>query len=498
MKLLTINVNYSGAPQLGYAGLYTATDWLARMFCNAGIDITEVCFGKDKSECVSQVSPQEASTLLATGQIDAIYTQYIQPRTPFEFAGMAWPKVVPVISICHDFVNAMEPIMAWLNSSARHPSDAAIVSSSAGAKALKTICSSCSSAKNYPPDIKIIPLGTERMTVLAKMRGKKQQAQKANNEVIYLWLGRFSNLYKADLRPLLLAIHHLHMNHPGFKPRLVAIGADQSCVMNSLIRFSRKLEIAHLCKWLPDAREEIVNSWLLKADVFVNVSDHIQETFGLVNLEAMAAGLPVIASDWSGFREIVKHGETGFLIPTSLDVKLLSSVNLDVYGGFSSIASLDMQALIKAMTILGRNTNLRFNMGKVAKKIIKAQYTSDQLAPRYIDLIKQRIRIAQRMEPRASSRDWMDKTFSHYPSISLNKTVKLKVGHIDIDCALETVDSPELRTEMEKVWVDIQKNKIYALPVYKTCLSAPLRRVAINLLLKLGVIAIGTDWEQQK
>lgn len=49
------------------------------------------------------------------------------------------------------------------------------------------------------------------------------------------------------------------------------------------------------------------------ADIFLHCS--ITETFGLVVLEAMASGLPVIARDEGGPSDIVEHGNTGFLVP---------------------------------------------------------------------------------------------------------------------------------------------------------------------------------------
>ena len=51
-------------------------------------------------------------------------------------------------------------------------------------------------------------------------------------------------------------------------------------------------------------------------DFFVSFSDNIQETFGLTPIEAMAAGLPCVVSDWNGYKDTVRHGVDGFRVPT--------------------------------------------------------------------------------------------------------------------------------------------------------------------------------------
>lgn len=50
------------------------------------------------------------------------------------------------------------------------------------------------------------------------------------------------------------------------------------------------------------------------------------EAFGLVNVEAMAAGLPVIASDCGGVPEIVEHGVTGIVYPRGSVAKLREGI----------------------------------------------------------------------------------------------------------------------------------------------------------------------------
>jgi phosphatidylinositol alpha-mannosyltransferase len=49
------------------------------------------------------------------------------------------------------------------------------------------------------------------------------------------------------------------------------------------------------------------------ADV-VALPSHIQESFGMILIEGMASGKPVIASDLPGARAVVDHGEDGFLV----------------------------------------------------------------------------------------------------------------------------------------------------------------------------------------
>jgi glycosyltransferase involved in cell wall biosynthesis len=68
---------------------------------------------------------------------------------------------------------------------------------------------------------------------------------------------------------------------------------------------------------------------LASLDVLVLPSDY--EEMGSVLTEAMAAGLPVVASDVGGIPEVVRHGETGLLVPPG-DVDALAAA-LDLLVG---------------------------------------------------------------------------------------------------------------------------------------------------------------------
>jgi len=66
---------------------------------------------------------------------------------------------------------------------------------------------------------------------------------------------------------------------------------------------------------------------LARADLFLLPSS--TESFGLVALEAMASGVPVIASDVGGIPEVVQHGQTGFLAPVG-DVDAMAAYAVEL------------------------------------------------------------------------------------------------------------------------------------------------------------------------
>jgi alpha-maltose-1-phosphate synthase len=67
------------------------------------------------------------------------------------------------------------------------------------------------------------------------------------------------------------------------------------------------------------SRKDILLQLYSHAAVFCCPS--IYEPFGIINLEAMACETPVVASAVGGIKEVVVHGETGYLVPVKLQTQ---------------------------------------------------------------------------------------------------------------------------------------------------------------------------------
>ncbi len=85
------------------------------------------------------------------------------------------------------------------------------------------------------------------------------------------------------------------------------------------------------------------------SDIFILPSHH--ESFGIANLEAMAAGLPVISTNIGAIPEYLVHGENGYLITPG-----------------------DSDQLTDYLKVLINNSSLRYRMGAVNRIKVKEKY----------------------------------------------------------------------------------------------------------------------------
>ncbi|CAG7624576.1 glycosyltransferase family 4 protein [Paenibacillus allorhizosphaerae] len=92
---------------------------------------------------------------------------------------------------------------------------------------------------------------------------------------------------------------------------LLVAGKGKRAYLGELKRQARKQNVP--VKFLGNIPHNKIHRVYRLADCFVCPSQE-HEAFGLVNVEAMASGIPVIASNIGGIKEIVKHGHNGYLV----------------------------------------------------------------------------------------------------------------------------------------------------------------------------------------
>jgi D-inositol-3-phosphate glycosyltransferase len=97
---------------------------------------------------------------------------------------------------------------------------------------------------------------------------------------------------------------------------------ELSAEMRRLTTLSEELGLSGIVRFLGQRDQDSLPYYYSAADVVVVPSHY--ESFGLVALEAMACGVPVVASETGGLAFLIKDGETGFHVPAG-DVGALQS-----------------------------------------------------------------------------------------------------------------------------------------------------------------------------
>lgn len=194
-------------------------------------------------------------------------------------------------------------------------------------------------------------------------------------------------------------------------------------------------------------------------DLFISFSDNIQETFGLTPVEAMAAGLPCVVTDWNGYKDTVRHGVDGFRIPTVAprpgfggDLAYWFAngwINYDNYvGATAQSVSIDFQAAEQALLALIENPDQRRSMGAAAAQRAREVFDWQAVVPQY-----QALWAEQNARRRAAPPDPLPRInpyrpdpyrlFANYPTRHLqpDDVVVLEPG-LDWPTAARTLEGP--------------------------------------------------------
>lgn len=170
--------------------------------------------------------------------------------------------------------------------------------------------------------------------------GNTQQDERDNIEQlqkpVFLFVGGI--VPRKGLHLLLEACVVLHKR--GYRNYTLLVVGD-GAQRKELEAFSQKHDLADCVKWTGRVDYGSLGDYFRNADVFVLPT--LEDTWGVVVLEAMALGKPVLCSKWAGASEMVIEGENGFLFEPHQPEELaevmrrfIEQPNLSVSMGYKS------------------------------------------------------------------------------------------------------------------------------------------------------------------
>ncbi len=258
-----------------------------------------------------------------------------------------------------------------------------------------------------PAQLPIIPLGIDterfrRAATSAKRADQRERLGVSQEDILLLFHGRLSYHNKAHPLPIFLAAERIAERHraegKSGEIHLVFYGfftadtfrEDYLRAAHDICRSAKIHFVENTDPRFPDAL------WA-GADIFASLADNIQESFGLTPIEAMACGLPAVVSDWDGYRDTVRDGKDGFLIPTlapppgaGQELVRRYLAGEDVYGeylaGASQSIAVDIDATAEALWRLIANPELRRTFGAAGRKRAREIFDWSVIIPAYEDL----------------------------------------------------------------------------------------------------------------
>lgn len=310
------------------------------------------------------------------------------------------------------------------------------------------------------PQLPVIPLGlhVDDFIFTGAQREAARQALNIDADtLVVMYIGRLSFHAKAHPLAMYQALQQATLatgkqvvliecgwHHNDGIARAFAQAAAQACAAVRVITLDGRVA---------DNRQQ---AWSA-ADVFCSLSDNIQETFGIVPIEAMAAGLPVVVSDWDGYKDTVRDGVDGYRVPTLMpaaalgaDIAQRHALEIDSYdmycGQTSSLVAVDVAATAAAFSRLFLSPELRQQMGAAGRERARAVYDWSVVIRQYEDLWAQQaaLRAEQGTALKPLAHPWPARlepfhAFAAYPTRLLTAATRLTMVDASVAVALTRV-----------------------------------------------------------
>lgn len=260
------------------------------------------------------------------------------------------------------------------------------------------------------PQLPLIPLAIDPTAWTPKGSSQKARSRaRANLNLpsdanLVLVAGRLDFLTKFQPSPLLRVLEELRRSEQP-KLELVIYGeAINDAQLEKWKNGAAQLAPSVPIHWIPGKKRELAGPVRWACDLFVSLADNPQETFGITPLEAMAAGLPCIVSDWDGYRDTVVQPEetdeaTGIRVPTRMQQGLgtneaIACVNgalgdRTTIGLLSQGIAVDTIILRQSINQLLNNPAQRQAMGEAGQRRVEKYYDWKVVIEQWRDLIQE-------------------------------------------------------------------------------------------------------------
>ena len=172
-----------------------------------------------------------------------------------------------------------------------------------------------------PEKIGVVPCGVNLDLFQGMNKETARQSLGFNGGKIVMFVGRVEPLKGIDR--LLVAMPILDTERD---LRLVVVGGDDDSQpeRERLRSMARELNIQDSVTFLGAVRQEDLPLYYSAADVCVIPSYY--ESFGLVALESLACGTPVVATRVGGMESVIRQGQNGYLVKDNAPVRLADSI----------------------------------------------------------------------------------------------------------------------------------------------------------------------------
>ncbi|WP_045220707.1 glycosyltransferase family 4 protein [Desulfonatronum thioautotrophicum] len=283
------------------------------------------------------------------------------------------------------------------------PRDCIVATSTAGKNAVQSYfdhlrkCFNLGTDRFPQPATAVIPLGMDvpprQDQAILREQGRSELGVGPEIRIL-LVLGRITPHSKMDLLPLLRAWQRISGRSDARQDVLLVVAGwvePRDDFPGAFTALARNVGLP--CRLVPKPDEAHKQRLYAAADIFVSLADNPQETFGLTLLEAGLAGLPTIAADYSGYRDIIRHEKTGLLIPTwgppdSSNIDMLSGLIPDYEAQFllAQQTAVHVPDLACALRRLLDDPQLCATMGTQARRHVQSTFSWSRVIEQYLAL----------------------------------------------------------------------------------------------------------------